>query len=120
MRLYWVVFIGLLVSLSFPLRVISVWWINPVLYICLMLVCLYTTLCFVHNRGWKHMVVLIMIVCTVLAGLNGLISLFEIGNCWVEDNRYTQLIACTSGGMYQQIGSLPIGMQGYCYYCLWY
>ena len=66
------------------------------------------------------MIVVVMLACTVLSGLHGLISLSEIDNCWVEDIRYTQLIVCDSGGQYQQIESLPVGMQGYCYYCPWY
>jgi len=120
LRYYWIIFGVLLISFAFPVRILSNWWINPILYGLLTLACFLTMSRFIRRYYWKQMIVVVMLACTVLSGLHGLISLSEIDNCWVEDIRYTQLIVCDSGGQYQQIESLPVGMQGYCYYCPWY
>ena len=117
---YWF-FFGIIFILGFfSLRFISVWWINPILYGVITIACFYVMVRFVWYHRWKHLIVIIMFICTLLSSWNSLVSLSEIGNCWVEDIRYTQLIVCKNGNKYQQIESLPIGMRGYCYYCPWY
>ena len=120
LRCYWILFSGLLLSFAFPLRILSHWWLNPILYGLLALVCVFVTFRFISLYHRKRVIMILMVVCIALSVWQSLTSLSEIDNCWVEDNRYTQLFLCDSGGWYQQIETLPIGMQGYCYHCPWY
>ena len=90
------IFGALLISFFYPLRYLPAWWVNPVWYGLLTLACLLATIRFVQHHPWDQRIVLVMLACPLMAGLNSIIRFIEIGHCRVEDVRYTQVIACDS------------------------
>jgi hypothetical protein len=111
----------LLICTLSPVRVIFHWWLNPVLNGLAGFVCLIVLIRFIQRSGWKHGLVALLVLCVLLTGWQAAISASEVGQCYIDDIRWTHYFYCQStGGQYQQIESLPIGMQGYCYYCPWY
>ena len=111
----------LVISSIHPIRFIYDWRLNPIVYGVLALICI---ICFVYifrNYRWKNYIAVLMLFLTLSTTWQTLISVQEIGNCYLEDRRWNEYYVCSvTGNGYQQIQHLPVGMSGWCYYCLWY
>jgi hypothetical protein len=104
-----------------PIRFIFHWWLNPLLFGLATTICLVLLIRITQRYPWKNYVTAFLILCTLLSARHTVISVLEVGNCGIEDRRWTIAYRCsiTNTG-YQQIEALPVGMTGYCYYCPWY
>jgi hypothetical protein len=103
-----------------PVRVLSDWGLNSTLYSgvtaigCLLLISV------VLRFRLKLFATVLLVACVLLSGYEASLSASEVGTCYVEDNRYTAYFYCTSSLRgYQQIESLPVAMQDWCYWCFW-
>lgn len=104
-----------------PVRIIFHWWMNPIVFGIVTFICLFVLIYIIRKWGWKNDLTALLLFCFLLSGFQILVSTSEVGHCFVDDIRWTHYFYCeTTHGQYQQIESLPIGMQGYCYYCPWY
>lgn len=111
----------LIISTIHPIRFIYYWQLSPIFYGMLTLIC---AICFIYifrNYRWKNYIAVLMLFLTLSAAWQTVISVQEIGNCYEEDRRWNELYCCSgTHDCYQQIQHLPLGMSGWCYYCLWY
>jgi hypothetical protein len=117
------VLIALLLTITVfhPVRFLFDWRLNPISYGIIMLLCLIALLRVSKERKWKDYMTALLLICVLLCGKEMLLSVSELETCWLEDVRYNQQFYCESTARrYQQIESLPIGMDGWCYYCFWY
>ena len=111
----------LLIGTIHPMRFIFQWWINPIIFGVTLLICLIFMARIIRNYTWKNRLTALLLVCSLTSGWQMVTSAAEINHCYIDDMRWTHFFYCEpTNGQYQQIESLPIGMQGYCYYCPWY
>lgn len=111
----------LIICIFHPIRFLNQWWVNPIIYGLVTCCCLTLTWHTIKRTDWRHSFSILLMVCTLLLASQTVESFNEVGNCDIEDQRWNYVYACRdSGNWYQQIQSLPIGMQGWCYYCPWH
>jgi hypothetical protein len=130
-RRYWWIFgtlaIVLLIGLRFPVRILSVWSLNPVLYGVITSGCLIATICVARSHGWKRQLIAIMVLCALLSGWQTVVSMRQGGLnsefCSVAHNGLVTRHRCTFIGNcptllrdYATIGNLPIGIELLDYY----
>jgi hypothetical protein len=126
-RRYWWIFGTLTVFLfAYPIRILTYWWINPILYFVLTIGLLIATLGLLHRYGWQRPLFVLVAICIYLSAAHIQLSIRQIGSCYIDDYRYSKYFACSLHdedyfnwkflGGYQQIASSPIGMSGYCWY----
>lgn len=81
---------------SFPVRImyLSHWWMNAVLYGLMSLVSLLSLIYIVmrYNGNRKDVIALLISISMLLTSWQSLVSLSEVGNCWVEESRYGILL----------------------------
>ena len=112
---YWWLFgVVAFVLIWYPFRVLPHGWINPILYGLLTVILAITTILFIGFYGWKQEVILILVVCTVLAGKNGVNAIWEMNNCEYEYSEAT--CDYNSPVTYERIGRTPIGVKLSCHY----
>lgn len=110
----------LIICTLHPIRVLEYWWLNPIIYGVVTAITLFLTWRTVTSTSWKQSFSILLMICTLLLANQTVESLNEVGKCVIDDNRWTDYYGCQTGNWYQQIQSLPIGMQGWCYYCPWH
>ena len=73
-RRYWWIFgtlaLVLLIGLRFPVRVWASYEVNSLLYVLIFVSCILGTIHFIQRFRWRHKIVIVMLTCIVLTGLN--------------------------------------------------
>jgi hypothetical protein len=73
-RCYWWIFgilaIVLLIGLRFPVRLWASYEVNFLLYVLIAVACSLATIQFIKRFRWRHKIVIVLLTCFVLTGLN--------------------------------------------------
>jgi hypothetical protein len=124
-RRYWIIFgtlaIVLLIGLRFPVKILYWWELNPFLYRLIAVGCLVSMFQFIRRYRWQHILVCVMLLCTVLAGWNGYTANIwwllrdSRAECYTEPYFFVTITKCRVGGSfgadYISIGYIPIGIE---------
>lgn len=116
-----VIAVILLSTTLYPVRILSEWSLNPILYTVIALGCFGTATHIFRKYRWKNGVAALLLVCGLLSGWQVNVSASEVGQCGIEDWRWNALYHCSSTNMnYQQIECYPIAIRGWCWACISY
>jgi hypothetical protein len=130
-RRYWWIFsilaLVLLIGLRFPVRILTIWTLNPLTYVLLVIGCLMTLGYILKRYGWKRQLVTLIIVCSILSGWQTFVSARQGGLnndfCTVDSTGLITRYRCTYIGNcptllrdYATLGNLPIGIELLDYY----
>jgi hypothetical protein len=124
-RRYWWIFsilaLVLLIGLRFPVQILYWWEVNLFLYRLIAVGCLVATFQFIRRYRWQHILVVVMLVCTVLAGWNGYVANIwwalrdSRAECYTEPYAFVVITKCRVGGSYGgdyiSIRYIPIGIE---------
>jgi len=130
-RRYWWIFgtlaILLLIGLRFPVRILTNWTLNPLMYVLLVTGCLITLGYILNRYGWKRQIVALILVCSILSGWQVFVSARQgdLNNefCSVDSSGLITRYHCAYIGNcptllrdYATLGNLPIGIELLDYY----
>jgi hypothetical protein len=95
--------------------------LNPVLYGVIALACMLVAVRMVQRHSWRNSLSVLLLIYALLSVRQIFVSASEVGQCFVEDKRWeSYYYYCrTNASGYQEIETLPIGMQGWCSLCIW-
>jgi hypothetical protein len=130
-RRYWWIFgtlaTMLLIGLRYPIRILTIWSLNPIIYAMLAISSLLAAGYVMRRYGWKQQIVAVMILCSLLSGWQGIVSARQGGLnadfCGVDTSGFLTHHRCSYVGNcptllrdYVTIGNLPIGIELLDYY----